>query len=453
MVRARPIRFVAMLLLGLLGMGLAMTAQAQDQQGAVYVAEIRGVINPFTARYLDRVLDNARADNAQLVVLKLDTPGGLDSSMREMIQDILTSPVPVAVYVAPSGARAASAGLFLLIAGHVAAMAPSTNTGAAHPVGLGGDTDEVMTSKVVNDAAATIRALAEQRGRNAEWAERAVRESESITETEALELNVIDLIASDLDALLQQLDGETIQTAQGDVTLDLANASRRELSMNIAERLMHLLADPNLAFILLTVGTIGIIAELYNPGALFPGITGVIALILAFLSLGSLPTNWAGVALLALAIGLFIAELNTDGTGILGIGAIAAFLLGGLILFRPLRPASPALPDIHVDTWLVGVATAAMAGFLLVVITQLTRTRKVPPLTGYEHYIGQVASVRQTLCPTGRVWFEGQTWFAKTKGDEEVAEGQSVRVVALEGLTLIVEPIEADTNALSDRPS
>lgn len=451
MARTRMSRLLAICLVGLLGLGLAATAHAQDRPGAVHVAEIRGVINPLTAQYLDRVLDDAKARGAQLVVLKLDTPGGLDSSMREMIQDMLASPVPVAVYVTPAGARAASAGLFLLVAGHVAAMTPSTNTGAAHPVGLGGDMDEVMNSKVVNDAAATIRTLAEQRGRNAEWAERAVRESVSITETEALQLNVIDVVARNLDDLLAQIDGWTIQTAEGDVVLDLASAPRREVSMNLAERFLHLLTDPNLAYILLTVGTIGIIAELYNPGALIPGITGVIALILAFLALGNLPTNWAGVALVVLAVVLFIAELNTDGTGVLGIGAVVAFLLGGLILFRPIGIGSPALPDMRVDIWLVGATTAAMAGFVLVVMGKVARSRRAPPLTGYEHYIGQIASVRQALRPTGRVWFEGQSWFARTESGVEVAEGQAVRVVGLDGLTLIVEPLEEDAFARSGR--
>ncbi len=453
MARNRMARLVASFLVGLLGLALTSGALAQDQRGAVHVAEIRGVINPLTARYLDRVLGDAKAREAQLVVLKLDTPGGLDTSMRDMIRDMLASPVPVAVYVTPAGARAASAGLFLLVASHVAAMTPGTNTGAAHPVGLGGDADEVMTSKVVNDAAATIRALAEQRGRNAEWAERAVRESESITETEALQLNVIEVVARNLDDLLAQIDGWTIQTEEGEVVLDLAGAPRREVSMNLAERFMHVLTDPNLAYILLTVGTIGIIAELYNPGALIPGITGVIALILAFLALGSLPTNWAGVALIVLAVVLLIAELNTEGTGILGISAVVAFLLGGLILFRPIRPSSPALPDLHVDTWLVGTTTVAMAGFVFVVVTKVARSRKAPPLTGYEHYIGQIASVRQALRPTGRVWFEGQAWFARTKSGVEVADGQSVRVVGLEGLILIVEPLEEDMKTRSRRKS
>jgi membrane-bound serine protease (ClpP class) len=451
MARIRVVRLITSLLVSLLGLALASGALAQDQRGAIHVAEIRGVINPLTAQYLDRVLDDAKAREAQLVVLKLDTPGGLDSAMRDMIRDMLASPVPVAVYVTPSGARAASAGLFLLVASHVAAMSPGTNTGAAHPVGLGGDADEAMTSKIVNDAAATIRALAEQRGRNAEWVERAVRESESITETEALQLNVIDVVARSLDDLLAQIDGWTIQTEVGQVVLDLADAPRREVSMNLAERIVHLLTDPNLAYILLTVGTIGIIAELYNPGALIPGITGVIALILAFLALGSLPTNWAGVALIALAAGLVIAELHTEGTGVLGIGAVVAFLLGGLILFRPIQPRAPAMPYLHVDLWLVGVTTAAMAGFVFVVATKVARARKAPPLTGYEHYIGQIASVRQALHPTGRVWFEGQTWYARTKSGVEVGDGQPVRVVGLDGLVLIVEPLEEEVKTRSRR--
>ena len=453
MTRTRMTHRLAIWFVGLLSLALVGSALAQDVRGAVYIAEIEGVINPMTARYLDRVLDEAASRDAQLVVLKLDTPGGLDTSMREMTKAILASPVPVAVYVTPPGARAASAGLFVLISGHIAAMSPSTNTGAAHPVGLGGDSDEVMTSKVVNDAAATIRALAETRGRNADWAERAVRESESITETEALELNIIDVIALNLDDLLRQIDGSTIQTQQGEVVLDVIGAPRREVSMTIPEQLMHLLTDPNLAYILLTVGTIGLIAELYNPGAFFPGIAGVISLILAFLALGNLPTNWAGVALISLAVVLFIAELNTDGTGILGVSAVVAFLLGGLILFRPIRPGSPALPDIHVDLWLVGVTTAGMAAFVLVVVGQVARARRAPVLTGSEHYLGQIATVRQALQPVGRVWFEGQSWFAETKSGRDVEAGRIVRVVGLEGLTLIVEPIDEDATIADDLQS
>lgn len=439
--QARLLFFVAAWLLGL-AMLVVAPVQAQILPGSVYVVEIEGVINPPTANYLERTLSEAVEQEARLVVVVLDTPGGLDSSMRVMTQAILASPVPVAVYVGPSGARAASAGLFILVSAHVAAMAPSTNTGAAHPVGLGGDPDDVSVTKAVEDAAATIRSLALQRGRNAEWAERAVRESVSITEQEALELNVIEIVARNLDDLLNQIDGQTVETVAGEITLEVADASRHEAPMTFAERLLHVISDPNIAFILLSVGSIGIIAELYNPGAMIPGITGVISLILAFFSLGNLPTNWAGVALIALAIVLFIAELNTDATGVLGTGALVAFVLGGLMLFRPFSPGSPALPDLRVSPWLVGGSTVGMGAFMLLVMAQVVRSRRSPLLTGAEHFIGQTARVHRELNPRGRVWFEGQTWNAELRYGEQAPEGKKVRIVAVDGLTLIVEPVE-----------
>jgi membrane-bound serine protease (ClpP class) len=403
--------------------------------------EIRGVINPPVANYLQRVLEEAAQQNARLVVISLDTPGGLDTSTREMTQAILSSPVPVAVYVTPPGARAASAGLFILVSSHVAAMAPSTNTGAAHPVALSGEgVDPVMADKVVNDAAATIRSLATLRGRNAEWAERAVRESVSITEQEALELKVIDLIVRDLDHLLEQLHGRTVQTVAGEATLDVVNAPRYAAPMTFAEQLLHVISTPDIAFILLSIGTIGLIAELYNPGTFSPGIAGVIALLFAFFALGNLPTNWAGVAFIVLAIGLLVAELNTDGTGVLGTGATIAFLLGGLLLFRPLRAVSPTLPAIHVNPWLLGISTALFGGFILLVIGQLARTRKAPLRTGAEQYVGQLATVYQELAPRGRVRFESQLWNAAVRSGQTVPAQQPVRIVGVEGLTLIVEP-------------
>ncbi|RIK44494.1 MAG: peptidase [Chloroflexi bacterium] len=411
-------------------------------QDAVHILEVRGVINPPVANYIRRALEDAAAQNARLAVIQLDTPGGLDSSTREITQAILAARVPVAVYVTPAGARAASAGLFILVSANVAAMAPSTNTGAAHPVGLGGDgqADPVMVDKVTNDAAATIRALATTRGRNAEWAEQAVRESVSITEYEALELNVIDVIARDLDHLLEQLHGRTVQTAAGEVTLDVANAPLYDASMNFAEQLLHIISTPDLAFILLSIGTIGLIAELYNPGTFIPGIVGVISLIFAFFALGNLPTNWAGVAFIVLAVVLLIAELNTDATGVLGTGATIAFLLGGLLLFRPLRPVSPTMPDLSVNPWVLAAATALFAGFLMLVITQLARTRKTPLLTGAEQYVGRLATTYQELAPRGRVWFESQLWNAVVQTGETVPAQQPVRIIGVDGLTLIVEP-------------
>jgi len=411
----------------------------------VHTLELVGVINPPAADYINRALEAAEEQNASLVVIQMDTPGGLDTSMRQIIQGILASPVPVAVYVAPSGARAASAGLFILTASHVAAMAPGTNTGAAHPVGLGGEMDEVAVEKVVNDAAAFIRSLARERGRNPEWVELAVRESASLTEQEALEQNVIDVVARDVDDLLAQIDGWRVQTAAGEVTLNVADAPRLEVPMSFPERFLHVISDPNIAFVLLSVGSIGILAELYNPGMFFPGITGAIALILAFFSLGNLPTNWAGVALIALAIGLFIAELNTEGVGVLGVGALVAFFLGGLFLFEPLRPDSPALPavpDLRVNPWLLGGATAGLGGAMFLVFTRLAQTRKAPILTGPEQFIGRTARAHQDLTPSGRVWFEGQTWFAEVATGKAVAAGKTVRIVGVDGLTLLVEPEE-----------
>ena len=428
-------------------------AQAQEQEqgpGAIHILKISGVINPPAANYLRRALQDAEAQQAQLVIIELDTPGGLDTSMREMTQEILGASVPVLVYVTPPGARAASAGLFLLVSSHIAAMAPSTNTGAAHPVSLSSEsTDETVADKAVHDAAALIRTIANTHGRNAEWAEKAVRESVSITEQEALELNVIDLVARDLDHLLAQVDGRTIETTAGEVTLDVANAVRYRAPMNFAEQFLHVISDPNIAFILLSVGTIGIIAELYNPGMLFPGITGVISLLFAFFALGNLPTNWAGVALIFLAIVLLVAELVVEGTGVLGAGATIAFLLGGLILFRPLAPVSPVLPDLSVDPWVLGSATALMATFIFLVLVQLLRSRKTPIQTGYEHFGGQLATVREDLSPRGRVWFDSQFWYAEVSPSQRVPAGQPVRILGLKGITLLVEPTpETQTESL-----
>jgi membrane-bound serine protease (ClpP class) len=445
----RPLRRIIPLLLWLLGALLlepdpGYAQNVQDGRGAVHILEIRGIINPPSAGYLQRTLADAAAQDARLVVIELDTPGGLETSMREMTQAILASPVPVAVYVSPPGARAASAGLFLLTASHIAAMGPSTNTGAAHPVALGGgETDDTMASKVTNDSAAAIRSLAEMRGRNAEWAEAAVRESVSVTENEALELNVIDLVARDLDHLLEQIHGRTVQTAAGERTLDVANAPRAQLPMNFAESFLHVISNPDIAFILLSLGTIGLIAELYfSPGTFISGVAGAILLILAFFALGNLPTNWAGVALIVLAVGLLVAELNTAATGVLGTGAVVAFLLGGLLLFRPLRTPSPVLPELSVNPWLLGGITLIMAAFTLLVIGEVARARKAPLLTGSEQFTGQRATVFEVLAPGGRVRFEGQLWFAVVRPPQIVPVGQEVRITGSDGLTLLVEPTE-----------
>jgi membrane-bound serine protease (ClpP class) len=436
------------LLYMLLGLQVGQV-QAQMPPPAVHVLQLRGVINPPAADYVERALGDAAAQGAHLVILELDTPGGLESSMRVMLRAILASPIPVVVYVTPAGAHAASAGLFILASSHIAAMAPGTNTGAAHPVGLGGEVDEVMSAKVVNDAAATIRSLAAERGRNAEWVEQAVRESVSITEREALELGVIEFVARDRADLLQQINGQTVVTAQGEVTIDVTGASPQDAPMTWAEGLLHVISHPDIAFILLSLGSIGILAELYNPGAFVPGIVGALSLIIAFFALGNLPTNWAGVALMALAAVLLLAELNTDGTGILGGGAVVAFLLGGLFLFQPFRgDISPTLPVLRVSPWLLGGITTGMGGLVFLVVTQVVRSRKTPIRTGKELYVGQVVRVHEDLDPRGRVWFQGQTWLASVRGSRNVPAGQQVRIVDLEGLVLIVEPV--DTSGMTD---
>jgi membrane-bound serine protease (ClpP class) len=443
--RARLALLVGLCLLGVLGM-VIHPASAQVEPGAVYVLEVEGIINPPVLNYIDRAFQEANQAQAQLIVIMLDTPGGLDSSMREIIQRILSSPAPVAVYVAPAGGRAASAGLFILVSGHFAAMSPNTSTGSATPVALGGDMDDAQAAKVIGDAVAYIRTLAEGRDRNADWVERAVREGISATERQAAELNVIDFIASNLDALLAEIDGQTVDTIVGEVTLDLADAPVIEAPMNFAENFVHVISNPEIAFILLSVGSIGLLAELYNPGALFPGVTGAIALILAFFSLGNLPTNWAGVALIVFALILFIAELMTEGFGVMGVGALVAFVLGAVILYRPFRTPSPALPDLRVDPVVLTVVTVGMGGFMIFVMAQLLKTRTAPIATGKEYYVGQVARVHEPLNPRGRLWFEGQTWWGELmSGRGEVPAGRRVRIVGIDGLTLLVEPIEEET--------
>ncbi|MGQ0563025.1 MAG: NfeD family protein, partial [Gemmatimonadota bacterium] len=290
-------------------------AQALDPP-EIRLLTIDGVINPLSARYLERELENAAAADVTAVVLRLDTPGGLETSLRGMIEAILGSRVPVVAYVAPPGARAASAGMFLVLAAHVAAMAPGTNIGAAHPVTLGSQQpDTTLAQKMVSDAAALARALAERHGRNAEWAELAVRRSISITAAEAVKANVVEFVADDRNALLARLNGRSVQTRAGTVVMRVAGARVIERPMSLPERIVHAITDPNIAYLLFMIGFIGIIAELYNPGMIFPGVTGLVSLIMAFVAFGSLPVNWAGVALLVLGLALFVGDLMIEGIG------------------------------------------------------------------------------------------------------------------------------------------
>ena len=445
--RSRRIRWLVVpFLLPLLFPLLALLAPNETPEsaevGAIHVLTVEGVINPVTARYLARTLDEAANTQAGLVVINLNTPGGLESTTREIVQRFLSSPVPVAVYVSPPGARAASAGMFITIAANVAAMAPGTNVGAAHPVGLGGETDPVAAEKLVNDTAALARGIADVRGRNAEWCEAAVRESVSATAEEALALGVIDLVAADFDTLLGQLDGRVVTTPVGERALDTVGAQVVERPMTLPERIVHTITDPNIAYILFTIGVIGIVAELLDPGALFPGIVGGVALILAFVAFGNLPVSWAGIILIALAIGLFIADLSTEGIGVLAALGLVAFVLGSLLLYTPVAPTSPAMPEVRVSPWLVAAMALIFGGFFVVALRALLRARRAPVTTGIEALVGQIGTATSSLTPAGVVRLDGENWSAVSV-EGNVRAGESVEVVGVAGVSLRVRRHEA----------
>lgn len=414
----------------------------QAEAPQVRLLTIEGVINPLTARYLGRELQLAADAGAAAVVVQLNTPGGLESAMREMVQAMLNSPVPVVVYVAPPGGRAASAGMFVTVAAHVAAMAPGTNIGAAHPVGLGGEVDPVSAEKIVNDAAALARSIAASRGRNAAWAEEAVRQSVSITAEEAVTQDVVDLVADDLETLLDRIDGRRVTTAAGEVALRTAAARVVERPMPLPERILQTITDPNIAYVLFTIGTIGLIAELYNPGALFPGITGAVSLLLAFVAFGSLPINWAGVILLGLAVVLLVVDLQAEGLGPLAVGALVAFVLGSLMLYSPLTPTSPAMPQIRVSPWVIATVALGLGTFFAVVVRALWRARRAPVTTGPQALIGQVGVAVSDVAPGGTVRVQGELWSAVAE-DGAIRAGEAARVVSVEGVTLRVRRAQA----------
>lgn len=409
-------------------------------QTSVHLLSVDGVVGPPAARYLSRGLDDAASEGAALVVVRLNTPGGLESSMREMAEALLGSTVPVVVYVSPAGARAASAGMFLTLAANVAAMAPGTNIGAAHPVGIGGDVEEAAAEKVAQDAAALARSLADARGRNGDWAARAVLESVSVTAEEALRLGVVDMIAASLEELLAALDGREVTMPAGTVTLHTDAARLVERPMTFAERVLQTITDPNVAYILFTIGLIGIIAELYNPGALFPGVTGAISLVLAFVAFGSLPINWAGVLLILLAIGLFIGELYTEGIGVLAGAGLVAFVLGSLMLYSPISPASPAMPDARVSPWLVGGMATAIGAFFIFVLRSVLRMRRSPAVSGAQALVGRTGVAVSDVAPLGQVQIDTEVWSAVAESGT-IRAGEEAEVVGVEGVRVRVRGV------------
>lgn len=431
------IRRTAVLGAALLSLGFLSASAETPALKPIALLPYSGVINPVASEYVTKGLDKAQEMGGQALVLQLDTPGGLDKSMRLMVKAMLASPIPVVVYVAPEGSRAASAGVFITLAAHVAAMAPGTNIGAAHPVALGGgQVDKTMLEKVENDAAAYIRSLAERWGRNADWAEEAVRKSVSIGASEAVEKHVVDLMASSLDELLNKIDGKTVEAAGQPVTLKTAGAPVKSIPMTLKQRILSLLSDPNVAYLLMLLGFYGIFFELSSPGAVLPGIIGGIAIILAAYALQLLPVNWAGLALMALALVLFILEIKVPSYGALTIGGIIALTLGSLMLFE-----SPA-PFLRVSIKIIIPAALATGGFFFFLVGKAVGAQRARVSTGLEGLIGLEGTVRDWTDGRGTVFVRGEIW--KAVSAETLRVGQAVTVIGVDGLRLTVVPAEGE---------
>lgn len=422
---------------GLLG---PVLAHAQSPQGPhALVMTVDGIINQVKVRFISRAIDQAQEDGAVLLIIQLDTPGGLLSSTREIVELLLESPVPVAVFVSPKGARAGSAGTFITAAGNFAVMAPGTNIGAATPISsTGEDLGETLASKVENDAAALIESIADVRGRNVEKLVETVRSAASYAAQEALAENVVDLIAEDLDDLLAQIDGLSADTSVGTVVLETQSLEIRAFEKNVLEHFLEFISDPNVSFILLTVGGLGIVVELFNPGLIAPGVVGVICLLLAFLAVGNLPVNWAGVVFVILAAVLIVLEVTVAGFGILGVGAIVSLIVGGLLLFTQFGTPSPTMPSISVSRWLLAGTGAVVALSLAYVVGLAYQSRKQGPPEKASALTGALGTVTGELDPRGIVLVGNETWTAISEDDSVIPVGEPVEVRSVNGLILTV---------------
>jgi membrane-bound serine protease (ClpP class) len=441
-----------------------MSGRASGQPTAVALLEIDGPIGPATVDYVERGFTKALEQGVDLIVLRMDTPGGLADSMRDIIREILASPVPVVSYVAPSGAHAASAGTYILYASHVAAMAPGTNLGAATPVQIGGggfppgrsperpedgegagDDGEGdagaerdrpqptagMEDKIVNDAVAYIRSLAQMRDRNVEWAERAVREAASLSAHEALEQNVVELVAADLEELLEKLDGRQIAINGGELTLDTDEHTIVRIEPDWRTELLSIITNPNVAYILMLIGIYGIISEFWNPGFVLPGVVGAISLLLALYAFQVLPVNYAGLALIALGIAMMVGEMLMPSFGALGVGGVIAFVVGSIMLM------DTDAPGFGISWQLVGGLALAASASLLLLMAVLARSHRGAVITGQEEMLGSRARVLDWQDGAGRVRAHGEIW--RARGPAGLSAGQEVRVIAIDGLTLEVE--------------
>lgn len=435
------IRFITVSLFAAL-LSLLFIRPVGAGSASVYLVRITGAISPGNADFLDTAIHRANTEGAGCLIVMLDTPGGLAESMRKMVMAIYESRIPVVVYVAPSGARAASAGVMITMAADVAAMAPGTHIGAAHPVNAGGkDLDKTMAEKVTNDMVAFVKSIAEKRGRNVKWAEEAVRESVSVTETEALEKKIIDRVARDVDDLIDQINGLEVK---GKGPVDIDPAQRIWIAESVRTRILKALSDPNIAYILMMIGLAGLYFELSHPGVILPGVIGSIALILAFYSFQTLPVKPAGVLLILLALIFFIMEMKIASYGLLSVAGIICLLLGSVMLFE--RTGG----QIGIS-WMVMVPTLSLVGGFFVVVAGLVfRSRTRRPMTGESGLIGETGVVKTPLTPTGRIQVHGELWFARSR--TPLATGQRVRVTAVDGLTLEVEPEVSATGSQGITP-
>jgi len=407
---------------------------ASSGGNTINLIEVDSIINPVSAEYIVDSIKTTEKEAAQCLIIKLDTPGGLDTSMRQIIKEILNTQVPIIVYVAPDGARAASAGVLITMAAHVAAMAPGTNIGAAHPVSMGGGKmSREMSEKVENDAVAYIQSIATKRKRNIEWAEKAVRESVSIKADEALKLNVIDLVSPNVDDLLQKLDGREVDFDGKKVILATKGATVRELKMTLREKILATLTDPNIAYILMMLGVAGLYFELAHPGAIFPGVIGAICLILAFYSFQVLSVNYAGILFIILAIILFLAEIKVASYGLLSIGGTICLLLGSLMLFDSTSPYLRPSLAVLITTIVV------TAGFFITVAGLAFRAYIRKPASGSEGMIGLEGVVVSRIAPRGKVFVHGEYWNAYS--EEVIEEGEEVEIIGIKDLSIKVKKI------------
>lgn len=412
---------------------LALTCTGLAKAPVIRVLTVDGPINPVTADYLRKNLHESARQQESLVLIEMDTPGGLDTAMREIVKEVMASPVPVAVFVTPAGARAASAGAVIGLAADILAMSPGTNIGAAHPVSIGEKPDKVMQDKVLNDAEAYADGIARKRGRNAEVARTMVRASVSLAAEKALEERVIDLMAPNRAELLKKLDGLVLQRDGRDVTLQLAGAETMTVGMSGRQRILNAVSNPNVAYVLLMLGLLGLFFELSNPGVILPGVIGGISLILAFFAFQTLPVNYAGVLLIIFALILFIAEIKIVSHGMLAVGGVISMIFGSLLLFE-----SPE-PYLRVSWGVILPTVLATTLFILIAVTKAVQAHRRKPVTGREGLVGETGTAESDLAPEGKVFVRGEYWDAV--GDERIAQGEKVVVAAVEGMRLRVRKL------------